>query len=126
MSYCVSGHRSFSHRPQAPNGMNFSRAIYNPSSLIARIVNYLRANGPQTKAVLLDKALDKGHALRPTVQEGTYNGKKYRHVFPPSARGYASYTFGLAVKLGILEWERTDGNTIVWSLGPMATIVVKA
>ena len=113
---------SYRHRrPTCPNGMNFTRAIHNPQSNISKIVNYLRVHGPQTKRTLLDHALGKKDAGRPRAY--SYNGQTY--MSGDSSRGYASYTFGLGVRLGLLTYSRA-GRSVFWRLGPMADGVIQS
>ena len=102
--------------PMAANGMTLTRAVKNPQSNIARIVKDLRENGPTTKRDLLERVLGKGDVIRPK-RDPRWGW------FGDTCRGYASYTFGLAVKLGILTYAR-QGRSVVWSLGPMERAVV--
>lgn len=83
----------------APNGMNFARSVNDPTSRIARLINYLRQVGEA----------DKNQILRVVFKIGTdgYEGK----------RGWGCFLFSLGTKCGFLS-QRRVGNKVMWSVGP--------
>lgn len=101
--------------PTAPNGLNLTKARRNPDSLLARVVNYIRDNGPVTKRVLLTEALG--------LQVDTVRRDQYGTYVQGIARGYHSNMFRIAVAAGYLRHNRV-GNLTLWTLGPKARNVV--
>jgi len=87
----------------APNGMNFSRSVNNPTSRLNRIRDYLITNGPQTKRNILYNVFGKSLPTR-------------RYYNPDNVtRGWGTYVFGLAVKYGYFTKVRRD-NSVYWSV----------
>jgi hypothetical protein len=76
----------------APNGLNFAHSVGVADSRLERVREYLRKNGPSTKADIL------------------------RDVFNrPMCRGWGSTFFRMAVRHGHLTNYR-EGSKVLWSV----------
>jgi hypothetical protein len=89
----------------APNGLNLSKSVGNPSSRLEKMLKYLAENGPSTKREILTKCFNKTVNDDPTVTWG--NGTV--------RRGWGVYLFVLAIRNGYITKTRT-GNTVKYSL----------
>jgi hypothetical protein len=85
------------------NGLNFSKSITNPNSVIARILIGLTFEGPRTKKYILRRILGKTLDLR-------------------TARGYFSYYFAEGRERGLLRY---DAKTQTWSLDENGRLLAK-
>ena len=89
-----------SSRPRhltAPNGLNFSQSVGNPTSRLERVRDYLRIHGAATKKEILRDVF--GKTVGP-------NG---------ITRGWGSYLFQYGVHHGFFMKVRR-GNKVYWSL----------
>jgi hypothetical protein len=85
----------------APNGLNFSRSIHNPTSRLNKLRGYLSAKGAATKKEILRDVFGK------TVGKNWQSGDV--------SYGWGAYLFSYGVHHGYLTKVR-KGNTVYWSL----------
>jgi hypothetical protein len=91
--------RRLSSRPRhltAPNGLNFSQSVGNPTSRLEKVRTYLTVRGEATKVDILRDVFDK------TVGNGV-------------TRGWGSCLFQYGVHHGFFTKVRR-GNKVYWSL----------
>lgn len=109
----------------APNGLTLSKSVTDKDSRLAKIVNYIRENGPTRKKDLVFHLFDRTMGR---VQYD-YSRTPYRTFVSDDTGkkkvtyGWGTYVFGLAVKNGILTKNRV-GRTVQWGLGPNHNKVV--
>jgi len=85
------------------NGLNFSKSVSNPNSRLAKMVNYVRQNGPSTREDIGRNAL----------------GFRFVHW----ARNWNSYGFSGAVQGEFLIRTRV-GRKVYYNLGSRSNLVV--
>lgn len=98
----------------APNGLNFSKSVGNPSSRLERVREYLRVNGPRSKREILRDVFGKTVG----VPRGEWMvGKGWVRVTPDTlvTRGWGSYLFQYGVRHGFFTKVRR-GNVWYWSV----------
>jgi hypothetical protein len=106
--------RRLSSRPThltAPNGLNFSRSVGNPTSRLERVRDYLRIHGAATKKEILRDVFGKTIVpSRPqyTIVQNNTNPNEVSY-------GWGCYLFGCGVNHGFFTKVRR-GNTVYWSL----------
>ena len=95
----------------APNGMNLSKSVTNPTSRLSRVRSYLHTNGPRTKRDILHDVFGKTIG----VNRFEYINGKWQ-TFTPNivTRGWASYVFTLAIRYGYITKTR-KGNVVLYS-----------
>jgi hypothetical protein len=86
------------------NGLTLGKSVTNPNSRLAKMVNYIRENGPSTREDLGRGALG------------------FR--FSVWARNWNSYAFSGAVQAGFLTRYRV-GQKVYYNLGTRSGLVVK-
>lgn len=91
---------------QKHNGLNFKLSVKNPNSRLAKMVNYVRANGPTTRMELATGALHAG-----SIQ------------MLNSPRGWNGYAFSGACQGGFLVKYRV-GRKVYYDLGVRSELVV--
>jgi hypothetical protein len=100
--------RSLSSVPRhltAPNGLNFSRSIHNPSSRLNRVRDYLHMKGEATKAEIFRDVFGK-------VLDNTTRYPNRSHDMVTS--GWGTYLFNYGVRHGFFKKVRR-GNMWYWS-----------
>ena len=86
---------------RAPNGMNLSKSMSNPNSRANRLLNYLRSNGPATRAEILRDVFN--IRVIPNAQFGT-------RVKGRATRGWGAYLFSLLVKNRLVTKTRVSNR----------------
>lgn len=89
---------------QMPNGLNFNKSVANPNSKLAKVIRYLRDNGPASKKVILRDVCDVE-----VSDKWVYGTNKV-------TRGWGATFFALAVKTNFINKTRI-GSRVVYSVG---------
>ena len=107
--------RSLSSRPRhltAPNGLNLSRSVTNPTSRFSRMMDYLSFKGEATREEIIRDVFGKTYG----VPHSTYTNSVRVKLTPNVVtRGWACYLFTLSVKYGYVKKVRR-GNKVFYSV----------
>lgn len=109
-----------------PNGLNFSKSVGDRSSVLSKVVSFLRVHGPCTKKDILTKCLGKTvdilvsrkdtYIYSPTYGTTVYTARNL-------TRGYFSESFAGMVHAGFIRHYRV-GNKVMWDVGPNEKTVI--
>lgn len=106
--------RRLSSRPRhltAPNGLNFSQSVGNPTSRLEKVRTYLTVRGEATKREILRDVFGKTivpSRLQYTIVQNNTNPNEV-------SSGWGCYLFGYGVHHGFFTKVRR-GNKVYWSL----------
>lgn len=95
----------------AHNGINFRYSVKNPTSRLARLIAYLRDNGPKSKEDILRDVFNR------EIGQWTLNTPNF------TSRGWGAYLFTGSVVVGFITKTRVNGNHVLYSLGPKSHLV---
>jgi hypothetical protein len=92
----------------APNGINFTRSVGDPTSRLERVRTYLRNNGPRTKRQILRDVF--GKEVGDLREHWTLRREK-GHV----SHGWGAYLWVYGVRHGFFTKVR-KGRTVLWDV----------